>query len=99
MSELRLRAVKPGEKSGPRSRKVLSVTQAAAEGSQRDLLVAMRDRVAQDVESPSTPARDLAALTRRLMEITKEIEVIDAKAAEEVGDGPTPDEAWDADAV
>jgi hypothetical protein len=91
----RLRAVGPGEKtSKPR---VLTVTKAAAEGTPRELLMAMRDRVAKDVENPNTPSRDLAALTRRLMEITKEIEAVDARARED-GDGaePTPDEAWTA---
>lgn len=93
MGKTQLRAVGPDEK--PPEKKPLTVTQAASKGSQRDLLVAMRDRVAKDVESPNTPARDLAALTRRLMEITKEIEAIDAREAED-GDGPahTPDEEW-----
>lgn len=88
----KLRAVAPGETAKPA--KKLSVTEAAAEGSLRELLVAMRDRVAKDVESPNTPARDLAALTRRLMEITKEIEAIDAKGESDVDNAPTPDAAW-----
>lgn len=89
-----LRAVK-GERAARPARKQKSVTEAAKSGTRRELLVAMRDRVAKDVESPNTPARDLAALTRRLMEITKEIEAIDAREAED-GDGPahTPDEEW-----
>ena len=40
--------------------------------------MAVRFRVAMAVEDPATPARDLAALTRRLLEIAKEIESIDA---------------------
>ena len=91
----RLRAVAADETvQAPR---VLTVTKAASEGTPRELLMAMRDRVAKDVENPNTPSRDLAALTRRLMEITKEIEAIDARARED-GDGAeaTPDEAWTA---
>lgn len=60
----------------------------------------MRARVAKAVEDPNTPARDLAALTRRLLEIAKEIEAIDV-AAEEDADGaqPAADEDWDASTI
>ena len=56
-----------------------SVTEAASKGSRLDLLVAMRSRVATAVEDPDTPARDLAALTRRLLEIANEIASIEAQ--------------------
>ena len=92
----RLRAVSPGE-AAPKPKK-FTVTEAASAGTTRDLLVAMRDRVAKDVENPNTPPRDLAALTRRLIEITKEIEAIDARVAEdaEAAGVSTPDDAWEA---
>jgi hypothetical protein len=78
----------------------LSVTEAAEQGSQRDLLVAMRERIAKTVQDPNCPPRDLAALTRRLQEIAREVEAIDARAAEEAEDGgPVADEAWDAQAL
>ncbi len=74
--------------------KVSTVTDAAKRGTTRDLLVTMRDRVAKDVENENTPARDLAALTKRLLEIVRDIEAIDARAkqggdedAAEVEDG------------
>jgi hypothetical protein len=90
-----LRAVEAGE-SAPQ-RKTHTVSSAASEGDRRDLLVAMRSRIATAVEDPNTPARDLAALTRRLMEIAKDIEAIDARAAEEAEDaGTTADEHWEA---
>lgn len=60
-----------------------SVVDAAASGSTRDLLLAMRDRIAIAVEDKATPARDLAALTRRLMDIAKELEALDAADAED----------------
>ncbi|MBM4603175.1 hypothetical protein GS885_02420 [Rhodococcus hoagii] len=73
-----------------------SVSQAAEDGSRRELLVALRSRVAKAVEDEQTPPRDLAALTRRLQEIAKEIDAIDAA---ESGDNSvvadTQDEAWD----
>jgi hypothetical protein len=72
------------------------VTVAAQSGSHRDLLVALRSRIAQAVEDPNTPPRDLASLSRRLLEIAKEIEAIDADdQGDEVGAAAaTPDEPW-----
>lgn len=69
-----------------------SVTEAARNGTTRDLLVAMRDRIAQAVDAAETSTRDLAALTKRLADVTKEIEAIDARAAEEgeASGGETP---------
>lgn len=93
-----LRAVTEDEKPAA-PHKPKTVTAAAADGSRRELLVAMRARVATAVEDPNTPARDLAALTRRLLEIAKEIEAIDV-AAEETGDAqPAADEQWDSSAI
>jgi hypothetical protein len=77
----RLHAVGPGETAS--SKQKWSVASAASEGSRRDLLVAMRDRIATAVGDPNTAARDLAALTRRLMEIAKDIEALDARDLEE----------------
>lgn len=91
-----LRVVAPDEVS-PAKRH--TVTSAASEGSRRDLLVAMRARVATAVEDPNTPARDLAALTRRLLEIAKDIEAIDLAQEQEGRGGDVSDEAWDASAI
>ncbi|ASR85208.1 terminase small subunit [Mycobacterium phage SirPhilip] len=63
-----------------------SITQAAADKDRYALLVAMQTRVAEAIEDRETPARDLAALTRRSMEIAKEIEAIDLQRQEK-GDG------------
>lgn len=80
-----------------------SVSEAAAEGSRLELLVAMRARVAAAVEDANTPPRDLAALTRRLLEIANEIATIEAQAELAV-DGvaaaaQVPDEPFDSAAV
>jgi hypothetical protein len=93
-----LRVVAPNEEPAPKKKH--TVTSAAADGDRRDLLVAMRSRVATAVEDPNTPARDLAALTRRLMEIAKDIEVLDARELEE-GEGGigVPDADFDAAAL
>ena len=93
-----LRAVGDDEK--PLSTKPTTVTIAASQGTQRDLLVAMRDRVAKAVENENTAARDLAALSKRLMEIVRDIEAIDARAKQEAkSDDEATDEPFDASAI
>jgi hypothetical protein len=78
--------------------RVLTVSQAAATGDHRSLLVAMRERIAATVSNPDCPPRDLASLTRRLQDIAKEIEAIDLRAKEEGADASdvAEDEDWDA---
>ena len=66
---------------------VRSVADAAKNGTTRELLEATRDRIATAVEDASTPARDLAALTKRLMETVHEIEAIDAREQQEAEHG------------
>ena len=91
-----LRAVASDEKAPkPQSS---SVAQAVAEGDQRDQLVAMRTRIAKAIDEPNIRGADLAALSRRLLEIAKEIEAIDARSAEEARESAdaTPDDAWEA---
>lgn len=94
-----LRSVKADEE--PTKAEKLSVAQAAASGDHRALLVAMRERIAQAVSNPDCPPRDLAALTRRLQDIAKEIEAIDLRAKEEGADAAdvAEDEAWDSEAL
>lgn len=82
-------------KTGPKS-----VMKAAAEGNRRELLVAMQERVARAVQSSRTPARDLAALTRRLLEISREIDAIDEAARQEASEQEAaPDEEWDGSSI
>ena len=78
-----------------------TVTEAADTGTTRELLVAMRARIAKAVEDPNTPARDLAALTKRLVEVVRDIEAIDARAADEHAGGAADvsDGIFDASAV
>jgi hypothetical protein len=75
----------------------VSIAAAAASGSRRDLLVAMRDSIALELDN-GVPARDLASLTRRLMEITRDIESIDAgEKGDSIGEAAdTADEPWSA---
>ena len=78
-----------------------TVAEAAESGTHRDLLVAIRKRIAGTVSDPSCPPRDLAALTRRLQDIAREIEAIDLRAKQESGDGSDDlqDEVFDSSAV
>lgn len=96
-----LRAVKSGE-SAPKRRAAKSVAQAAASGDHRSLLVAMRERIARTVSDPDCPPRDLAALTRRLQDIAKEIDSLDLRAKQEAaegGSGAADDETWNSEAI
>jgi ribosome-binding protein aMBF1 (putative translation factor) len=90
-----LRAVAPDEKPPPKP-PPKTVSQAAEAGTTRELLVAMRDRIAKAVENPNTAARDLAALTKRLVEVVRDIEAIDAREESDGESGATEDEAWSA---
>jgi hypothetical protein len=89
----KLRAVGPGEKS----QRKLSVVEAAVLNDHREMLVALRNRVAKSVESADCPPVALAALTRQLTLISKELSVLDSAAEDDpVGVAArTPDEAWD----
>lgn len=81
-------------------REFRSIADAAAGGTARDLLVATRNRIARTLDEPNCPARDQASLSRRLLEIRKEIEAIDAAAEQEAEENAeAEDAAFDASAV
>ena len=63
-------------------RKTQSVAAAAASGDERALLVALRETLAQAI-TDGCHARDLAPLTRRLREISRELADFDARRASE----------------
>lgn len=60
-------------KTASRSRRV---SNAAASGDRRRLLVAMRNLIAEKLDEGSISSRDLASLTKRLSDISAEIEAI-----------------------
>lgn len=94
-----LRVVSADEPPPPPLRK-MSVTEAAELGNHKGLLVAMRERIATAVSASDCPPRDLASLTRRLQDISKEIAAINhAEKAEADRGGPTEDAAFDASAI
>lgn len=67
-----------------------SVTDAVANGTRLDVLAATQAVVAQAIDDPGTPARDLAALARRLLEINKEIDAARAAVSAAAQRGATP---------
>ena len=78
---------------------MLTVAEAAAQGDHREMLVALRARIARSVEAPSTNPVALAALSRQIVLISKELAVLDAADEDSVDAvavaARTPDEAWD----
>lgn len=73
-----------------------SVTQAVSGGSPRDVNVAMQDRIAKAIDSDDIRGADLAALSRRLHELRKELTAMDAQAKEATADESVDDAAWTA---
>ncbi|NUR79971.1 MAG: hypothetical protein HOQ21_05945 [Dermatophilaceae bacterium] len=89
-----LRAVAVDEK--PQPKRPSTILEAAEQGSRLEELKAMRRRIARALDDPNTPARDLAALSRRQLEIGKEIEaIVIAEDEDHSVVVSTDDEAWD----
>lgn len=85
----------PALRKSPRT-----ITEAADQGTQRELLVTMRTRIAKSLDDPTTLARDLASLSRRLLEISREIDAIDVADLQEAAESDeVADEAFDAEAL
>ena len=105
MTERKLRAVRAGEKPptkrAPRKVVPKSVAAAAASGDRRQLLVALRNRIAHAIDDPKTAGPALAALIKQQRDIAAEIQAIDTTATEMMAGPPrsiiadTPNEAWD----
>jgi hypothetical protein len=74
-----------------------SVTWAVEHGSQRDLLVALRDKLWEAFNDERTQPRDLSPLTLRLKELQAEIEAIDLR--EEVEEHPVEDGIFDPESI
>lgn len=90
----KLRAVAPDET--PERRKPMTVLGAAQAGSRIEELRAMRVVIARRLDDLNTPARDLAALSRRQLEIGREIEaIVIAEDEDHSVVAHTDDEAFD----
>lgn len=73
----------------------MSIQAAAESDDERTLLVALRTEISKMLDE-GVPARDMASLSRRIMEINRDIAALDALADKE-GDGvvDSPSEEWD----
>ena len=80
----------------PRTRRSATVRAAAEGGNRRELLTALRSRIAMGIDNPNTPAQALAALSLRLLDIARELELLDAaEKADGIGEAAaTPDRQW-----
>lgn len=90
-----LRVVQDADKpAAPRPRNL----KAAVALSERELLVACRERVASEIDS-GPPAHALPRLMSQLRELDKDIRLIDAKAAAAEDSDSLADEPWDPSAL
>lgn len=93
----KLRAVEPGEMSVKAPR---TIEEAADQDDTLSELKLTRKVIARKLDDPNCPARDMASLSIRLMQLGKEISVLEARRAEEATDAAdVADEAFDAQAL
>lgn len=80
-----------------------TIYEAAESGSQLEQLIALRRRIAATLDADTTLARDLASLSKRMMEISKEIEQLEAQEAEQAKDAEVKDgnisTIWNSEAI
>lgn len=79
-----------------------TVLEAASGGKRLELLNALQNRIATAIDNPKTPARDLAALTNRSLEIAEQIEAIRAASGaggRKTAVASTGNEAWNSEAI
>ena len=91
----RLRAVEQNERASD----PLSVEDAALVGDTLGELRKTRLVIARKLDDPNCPARDIASLSKRLMEVAREIEAIESRAHEEEQRGSVPDGSFSAEAI
>lgn len=93
----------PAEDQAPPKRERMTVSQAIEDGDELDLKLAERRIVASRLDNERTPARDIAALTKRMSEIQNEIKVLEAAATakqeRDAGSKQAADDSFDASAI
>jgi len=99
MGKSPLRAVRPDEKAPPKD-EPKTVLEAAESGDRVAELVQIRRVIAKALDNENTSPRDLAALSRRQMEISREIEALKRQRLEAAEQGAiSGDEEWDEEAI
>lgn len=97
-----LHAVKTGEKPATtpaNPKKPMSILEAVDAGDRLAELVAMHRRLARVLDDPKCPPREMASLSRRQMEIGREIDAMKAAGRDEDGEQPAEDESLDPAAI
>ncbi|ADG96555.1 conserved hypothetical protein [Segniliparus rotundus DSM 44985] len=74
------------------------VARAVETGSEIDRLNALQARLAGAIDDEGTPPRDLAALTRRLQDVSERLDSLMSEKAEQVA-AIVEDERWDGSAI
>lgn len=100
MSDRRLRAVDPASEAPSRASlpdTPKTVVEAVKSGSRLELLFAMGIRVAEVIDDDKTAPRDMAALTKRMGDISVELDQLVGDSAG--GSGSTEDEPFDASVI
>jgi len=93
-----LRPVQPDERAEPA--KVMTLLESLeGGGTVRDQAAALRLRIAKKIEDPTCPTRDLASLSKRVIELTTIIEQWDAAHKHDDESTPAADERYDSTAV
>ena len=79
----------------------MDVADAARNGTEMDLLIAMRDRIADAITDEDCPKRELASLTLRLANIVKDINALkSADGDDAIGEAANlPDDEFDPNAL
>lgn len=94
-----LSVVGPNDKPATK-RRPMTIIEAVDAGDRLAELVATHRRIAKAVQDEATPARDLASLSRRQMEISREIDVLRRQEVEEAEAGVvSEDEDWSEEAI
>lgn len=94
-----LRAVGEDEKPPP-AKQIKSVLEATEHGTRTDELIQMRRVIAKALDNENTSPRDLAALSRRQIEISREIEALQRQQSEEAeSTDAAEDDEWSEEAI
>jgi hypothetical protein len=94
-----LRSVAPDE-APPAPKPPMTILEAAEADDRLAELIAMRRRLARALDDPNCPPRDMAALSRRQLEIGREIEAMKMVAERDGhGEQPAEDEELDPAAI
>jgi hypothetical protein len=94
-----LRAVRPDEKPPPKD-EPKTVLEAAEAGDRLAELTQIRRVIARALDNENTAARDLASLSKRQIELSREIDALTRQRAEEAEQGAiSSDEDWSEEAI